>query len=463
MTVSAPSLVRRLGPIDGASIIVSNVIGSGIFLVPALVAVWVPNVWAMLGAWVVGGLLAFAGAMAYAELAARLPRAGGEYVYLREAFGPVAGFLTGWTSFVAGFSGAIAAGAVGLATYLGRLVPAAADATPFATLPLGVVTLSVSPRALVALAAIAALTVVHIAGLGPGRIVQNFLAAAKVGFLVALVALGFAVGSGSVGNFTAPSGDAVSPALWLLALIPIMFSYSGWNAAAYVAEEIREPERNAPIAMAVGTVAVVGIYVLLNLLYVYAMPVAEMGELASADARVIDAAGARLFGDGFAALLAAASVVMIAASLSAMVLAGPRVYFAMARDGQFFEAAARVHPRLRTPVAAIVAQSAWSGLLVLAGTFDQLLLYTGFAVVMFAGAGVAALFVVRRRDGAAARPVSLLRRVAPAVFVAASAAMLVNAVWREPVASGAGVLLITAGLPFYFVFRRRAAQGDSPG
>ena len=462
MTASAPSLVRRLGPLDGASIIVSNVIGSGIFLVPALVAVWVPNVWAMLGAWLAGGLLAFAGAMAYAELAARLPRAGGEYVYLREAFGPVAGFLSGWTSFVAGFSGAIAAGAVGLAIYLGRLVPAAADATPFWTLPLGAVTLSVSPRTVVALGAIAALTAVHIAGLGPGRIVQNFLAAAKVGFLVLLVALGFAIGSGSAANFSAPGGEAVTPALWLLALIPIMFSYSGWNAAAYVAEEIRETERNVPIAMAVGTSAVVGIYLLLNLLYVYAMPVDEMAALASADARVIDAAGARLFGDGFGALLAAASVVMIAASLSAMVLAGPRVYFAMARDGQFFEAAARVHPRLRTPVAAILAQSAWSGLLVLAGTFDQLLLYTGFAVVMFAGAGVAALFVLRRRDGAAARPVTLLRWTAPAVFVAASAAMLVNAVWREPVASGAGVLLIAAGLPLYFLFRRRAAQGGHP-
>ncbi len=457
---SAPSLVRRLGPLDGASIIVSNVIGSGIFLVPALVAIWVPSVWPMLGAWLAGGLLAFAGAMAYAELAARLPRAGGEYVYLREAFGPVAGFLSGWTSFVAGFSGAIAAGAVGLATYLGRLMPAAADATPFATLPLGIVTLSLSRRTLVALGAIAVLTVVHIAGLGPGRVVQNVLAVAKVGFLVLLVALGFAIGNGSGANFGAPGGDAVTPALWLLALIPIMFSYSGWNAAAYVAEEIREPERNAPIAMAIGTSAVVGIYLLLNLLYVYAMPVTEMGELASADARVIDAAGARLFGDGFAALLAAASVVMIAASLSAMVLAGPRVYFAMARDGQFFDAAARVHPRLRTPTAAILAQSAWSSLLVLAGTFDQLLLYTGFAVVMFSGAGVAALFVLRRRDGAAARRVTLLGWAAPAVFVAASAAMLVNAVWREPAASGAGVLLIAAGLPLFFIFRRRAAGKD---
>ena len=454
---SSPSLVRGLGALDGASIIVSNVIGSGIFLVPALVAVWVPDVRAMLAAWLVGGGLAFAGAMAYAELAALRPRAGGEYVYLREAFGPAAGFLSGWTSFIAGFSGAIAAGAVGLASYLGRFVPAAGDTTPFASIPLGVVTLSFSPQTMVALATIAALTAVHVMGLGPGRIVQNLLAGAKVAVLVALVALGFTIGDGSAAHFAAP-GEPVTPTLWLLALIPIMFSYSGWNAAAYVAEEIRDPGRNVPLAMAIGTTAVVVVYLLLNLLYLYALPLADFGAV---EARIVDAAGERLFGPGFAAVLAAASVVMIAASVSAMVLAGPRVYYAMARDGQFFPAAARVHPRFRTPVAAIVAQSVWSSLLVLAGTFDQLLLYTGFAVVTFAGAAVAALFVLRRRDPSAARPFRTWGYpVVPGVFVAASGAMVVNAIWREPTASGAGVLLIAAGIPLYLLFRRRAAAGE---
>jgi len=455
---SPPSLVRSLGALDGASIIVSNVIGSGIFLVPALVAVWVPNVWLMLAAWLAGGGLAFAGAMAYAELATLRPRAGGEYVYLREAFGPAAAFLTGWTSFVAGFSGAIAAGAVGFASYLGRFLPAAGDTTPFASVPLGVVTLSLSPQTLVALAVIAALTWIHVRGLGPGRIVQNLLAGAKVAVLAALVALGFALGDGSAAHFAAPGGP-VAPTLWLLALVPIMFSYAGWNAAAYVAEEIRDPGRNVPLAMAAGTTAVVAVYLLLNLLYVYALPLADFG---AADARVIDAAGERLFGARFAAVLSAASAVMIAASVSAMVLAGPRVYYAMARDGQFFAAAARVHPRFRTPVAAIVAQSAWSGLLVLAGTFDQLLLYTGFAVVTFAGAAVAALFVLRRRHPSAPRPFRAWGYpVAPGVFVAASAAMALNAIWREPAASGAGVLLIAAGVPLHLLFRRRAAAGGA--
>lgn len=457
---SSPTLVRGLGALDGAAIVVSNVIGSGIFLVPALIAVWVPDVRLMLAAWLAGGGLAFAGAMAYAELAALRPRAGGEYVYLREAFGPAAGFLSGWTSFVAGFSGAIAAGAVGVASYLGRFVPAAGDATPFARVPLAVVTLSISPRAVVALAVIGGLTLVHVLGLGPGRVVQNLLAGAKVVVLAALVALGFTVGEGSAAHFTAPGG-AVSPALWLLALVPVMFSYSGWNAAAYVAEEIRDPGRNLPRALALGTGAVVVVYFLLNLLYVYALPPADFG---AGEARVVDAAGERLFGPGFAAVLSAASVVMIAASVSAMVLAGPRVYFAMARDGQFFPAAARVHPRFRTPAAAIVAQSVWSGLLVLAGAFEQLLLYTGFAVVTFSSAAVAALFVLRRREPSAPRPFRAWGYpAAPAVFVAAGAAMVVNAVWREPAASGAGALLILAGVPLYLLFRRRAAAGEESG
>ena len=247
----SPALRRDLGPLDGAAIVVSNVIGSGIFIVPAFVTQAVPNAWAMLGVWLAGGVLAFAGAMAYAELAALRPRAGGEYVYLHEAFGPVAGFLTGWTSFVAGFSGAIAASAVGLASYLGRFVPAAADTTPLLQVPLGVATLTLSPQSVVALTAIAGLSVVHVVGLGPGRIVQNVLAALKVLVLMAFVALGFTIGMGTGANFAAAAGP-VAPAGWALALIPVMFSYSGWDAAAYVAEEMRDPGRNVPLALGIG-------------------------------------------------------------------------------------------------------------------------------------------------------------------------------------------------------------------
>ena len=429
---------------------VSNVIGGGIFLVPAFVAQSVTHPWAMLAVWASGGALAFAGAMAYAELSALRPRAGGEYVYLREAFGPLAGFLTGWTSFIAGFSGAIAASAVGLASYLSRFVPAAGDVTPFFTLPLGPFRMVVSPQAVAAIAVIVLLSVVHILGLGPGRIVQNLLAGAKVAVLVAFVALGFGVGQGDLAHFAA--GGLVSPALWVLALIPVMFSYSGWNAAAYVAEEMRDPGRNVPLALGLGTIVVVAIYLLLNALYVYALPVAEF---ATIDVRVVDAAADRLFGPAIAGPFAAASVVMIAASISAMVMAGPRVYYAMARDGQFPAFAARIDPRYRTPSLAIAAQGVWASLLVLSGRFDQLVEYTGFAVVLFAGIAVASLFVLRRRFPDEPRPFRAWGYpVAPFIFAAASLLIVLNALWRSPATSGAGLLVVLAGLPVYVLMRR---------
>jgi APA family basic amino acid/polyamine antiporter len=434
--------------------VVSNVIGGGIFLVPAFVARSVTHPWAMLAVWALGGALAFAGAMAYAELAALRPRAGGEYVYLREAFGPLAGFLTGWTSFIAGFSGAIAASAVGLASYLSRFVPAAGDMTPFFTLPLGPLQMVVSPQAVAAIVVIIMLSAVHIFGLGPGRIVQNLLAGAKVAVLVAFVVLGFGIGQGDLAHFGA--GGTVSPALWALALIPVMFSYSGWNAAAYVAEEMRDPERNVPFALGLGTVVVVVIYLLLNALYVYALPVAEF---ATIDARVVDATADRLFGPAVAAPFAAASVVMIAASISAMVMAGPRVYYAMARDGQFPAFAARVHPRYRTPSLAIAAQGVWASLLVLSGRFDQLVEYTGFAVVLFAGVGVASLFVLRHRHPDEPRPFRAWGYpVAPFIFAAASFLIVLNALWRSPATSGAGLLVILAGLPVYLLMGRARAR-----
>ena len=451
-----PTLNRRLGPLDGAAIVVSNVIGGGIFLVPAFVAQGVPHPWAMLAVWVAGGALAFAGAMAYAELAALRPRAGGEYVYLREAFGPLTAFLTGWTSFVAGFAGAIAVSAVGLASYLGPFLPVAGDTTPLVTLPLGPLDLVVSPQAIVAIAVIAVLSGVHILGLGPGRIVQDLLAGMKVALLVAFVVLGFGLGDGDPANFAA--GGAVSPALWVLALIPVMFSYSGWNAAAYLAEEIRDPGRNVPLALGLGTAAVVVVYLLLNLLFIYALPV---GEFATVDVRVGDAAAEALFGPSVAAPVAAASVVMIAASISAMVMAGPRVYYAMARDGQFPAIAARVDPRFRSPLVAIVAQGVWASLLVLSGRFNQLVEYTGFAVVLFAGVAVASLFVLRRREPDAPRPFRAWGYpAAPFVFVVASLLIVLNALWLSPATSGAGLLVIGTGVPIYF-FMRRIRRGGA--
>jgi APA family basic amino acid/polyamine antiporter len=427
-------LDRRLGALDAAAIVISNVIGGGIFFVPIIVSQMVPHPGAMIATWIAGGALALAGAMAYAELAALRPRAGGEYVYLHEAFGPMVAFLTGWTSFVAGFSGAIAASSVALADYVGRFVPAA-------------------PKTIVALTAIAALTVIHSRGLGPGRVVQNVLAALKVSALVVFVALAFSIGRGSVAHLA--DGGHATAAGFALALVPVMFSYSGWNAATYVAEEVRDPGRNVPTALAIGTLSVVAIYVALNLTYLFAMPVTDLAALRGG--RLLDVVAEHLFGFVAGGVLAAFSIVGLAASISAMVLAGPRVYYAMARDGLFLPAAARVHPRFRTPVIAIIAQSVWSGVLVLSGTLSQLVSYTGFAIVLFSGVAVAAVFVLRKRSPDEERPFRAWGYPwAPAIFVLASAGMLVNELWRNGTTALAGVAVIAAGVPVYLWMRRRS-------
>jgi APA family basic amino acid/polyamine antiporter len=452
----AATLERRLGPLDSAAIVVSNVIGSGIFFVPILVAGMVPTSSGILGVWLLGGVLAFAGAMAYAELAALRPRAGGEYVYLRDAYGPMAAFLTGWTSFVAGFSGAVAANATALADYIGRFFPAAADRTALLTIPIPYAPLVLSPQAIVAITTIVALSIVHITGLGPGRLVHNFLATLKVLALVLFVALGLTIGLGSWGNLAA-SHAVPSPATgWLLALIPIMFSYSGWNAAAYVAEEIRDPGRNVPIALALGTGAVVLLYFGLNVLYLYALSPAELAGLLSQSQGLTDVVAQRLFGAVAGTVLALLTIVSIAASVSAMVLAGPRVYYAMARDGVFPEVVAKVHPRFRTPAIAIATQAVWSSVLVLSGTLAGLVSYTGFAVMLFAGIAVMAVFVLRFRNASEARPFKTWGYpVAPAVFVAASFAMVGYSLYTNNFGERYGLAIILAGLPLYFILRRR--------
>jgi len=438
-----PTLERRLGTVDAAAIVIANVIGVGIFTTPGIVASMVPHPGALLALWICGGLLAFAGAMAYAELAVRFPRAGGEYVYFQETYGPMMAFLTGWTSFVAGFSGAIAAGSVGCAIFLGYFIPWVADTRPLVEVPLGLFTLAISQRTLIAIAVILVLSAVHARGLQTGRVLQNGLAGMKVTALVALIALGMASSHGSLGHLA--GGGTFRFSAWTAALIPVMFSYSGWNAATYLAEEIREPSRNLPRALGLGTLIVVFIYVGLNVVYLFALPVQRF------DIHVGQNATAQLLGAGAASSLTALSALIMFSSVSAMVVAGPRVYYAMARDGLFFSSAARVHPRFRTPRTAIFAQALWSCVLVLSGAFGPLLTYTGFAVVLFAGIAVGSLFVTRRKFAGERRAFSAWGYpVAPAVFCIASFMIVVSSLREQPLASFAGLAIIAAGIPLFY-------------
>ena len=448
-------LERRLGPFDAAAIIVANVIGGGILFRSPAVAAAIPDATWFLLAWAGGGVLAFMGAMAYAELAALRPKAGGEYVYLREAFGPLAGFLTGWTSFVAGFSGALAASAVFLIITLNRFIPGVANDTPLLAIPIpgtsNAVTFSIHTLAASAVIIVAAL--IHIRGVGPGRIASNVLTTLKIVSLVVFIAFGLTAGTGSPSNVTESAGTVTGTGL-LFAFIPIMFTYSGWNAASYMAEEIRDPGRNVPRALLMGTAVVIAVYVLINVLYLYVIPIGELATLGGRS--ILDVVGDRLLGERAGDIMAIVAIISLAAGINAWTFAGPRVYFAMARDNTFFKSAARVHPKYKTPAASIVAQAILAIILVLTGSLDAIANYVGFAITLFAGTAVAAVFVLRKREPNAPRPFKALGYPwTPAIFVLVSLAIVVNAFYSDPELSGWGTLIILAGIPLYYFFSRR--------
>mgnify|MGYP003351968111 CR=1 FL=1 len=276
----------------------------------------------------------------------------------------------------------------------------------------------------------------------------------KVAAFVMFIAIGFSFCDGHGANLM--QSAPVVPANWLLALIPVMFTYSGWNAAAYMAEEVREPGRNVPLALALGTGAVIAIYLLLNGLYLYVLPASE---LAQVNGSVLDVIAERLLGAAAGNTMGVVSIVSLLASISAMTFAGPRVYFAMARDGVFFQRAAVVHPRYLTPSTSILAQAAWSSLLVLFAAADTLVTYTGFAITLFNGIAVLALFVLRRRDPSADRPFRAWGYpIAPAIFIAAAFAILINGLITAPTQTVWGAVIILAGIPLFLVFSGRSKE-----
>ncbi len=451
----ANQLRRSFRTRDGVALIVSNVIGSGIFFTPAFIAKLVPNPGDMLALWIAGGFLALAGAMSYAQLARRWPAAGGEYIYLSKAYGPTAGFLSGWTSLIAGFSGAIAASAVALVSYLGHYFPSVASDHSLFSIGFYIGAFTFSPRTMTAASVIVLFALLHACNLGAGKITQNALAFGIVAFIIAFTVLGFALGKGSWSHFHATSAP-IRPVSWLLAFIPIMFSYSGWNAAAYVTEEMHDVRRTIRRALLIGTLIAIGVYVSLNALYLYALPTSEMQNAVN----IGDVAAHALFGVG-SNFVTPVIIVALLGVISAMTIAGPRVYFAMSRDGAFIPSFARVSRRFGTPALAVGLQALWSVLLVTAGGFEALLNYTGFMILLSSGAAVAGLFVARRHE-LRENPRLWLQMLAPAAFVVPCAAIVVNTIWGAPKTALVGCLLIAAGLPVFYWSRRMNPLAVSP-
>ncbi|HEX2224600.1 MAG TPA: APC family permease [Thermoanaerobaculia bacterium] len=452
----ATRLVRGLGAWDGTLLTIGSVVGTGIFLTTSDMARTLPHAGLILLVWAAGGLLTLAGALTYAELGVLFPRAGGLYHYVKEAYGPLWGFLYGWTAFLVIMSGGIAALAVAFGEYLGSFLPFFSTGNVLLSQPFGGWTWTVGGGQLAAALAILALTAVNHAGLREGAGVQSFLTVLKVGAIVAFGVLGLAVVPAPASPaLLAPapvSGGALLTAFGI-AMIAALWTYDGWYGLTCSAGEVRDPGRNLPLGLIGGTLVVMALYLLINLAYLRALPLPALAEAS----RVGEAAAAALFGPWGARLVSAAVLVSTFGCLSATLLYSSRIYLPMAADGLFFRSLAEVHPRFRTPVRSLWAQSAWSLLLVFSGTYEQLYTYVVFASVLFHAATAASVFVFRRRLPDASRPYRTWGYPAvPALFLLACLLLIGNTLLERPVESLLGLGLVALGVPAYAWFRRGA-------
>ncbi len=458
--MASSDLVRQLGVLSATALVVSNMIGVGIFTTTGFLAGDLGTPGLVIGIWIVGAALALAGAMCYSELAVNFPRSGGEYTYLTEAWGPTWGFVDGWVSFFAGFSAPVAAAAIAAAAYAAVVFPAlAADPANPRTLSLGLVTLQLSGTNLLAVGVVLLFTLINLAGIGQVARLQNLLTALKLFVILALIVLGFTIGDGDWGHFAAPSARSATDGIvgqFAVSLIFVFYGYSGWNAATYVAEEIRNPTRTLPIALVFGTIIVAALYVLLNVLYIYANPLSELTGIVAVAAK----AATSLFGEGSARWFSLAMAVSLLATVNAMSLIGPRVYFAMARDGAFFRSAARVHPTWKSPWIAVLAQGACAMVLILTGTFESLVAYIGFLLFLFSALAVLSLFKLRRRaNWKPLKWVSFAYPLVPLLYVSMNVWVFIYFARMRQIEAVWSLLTVATGAAVYhFYIRGRQAS-----
>ncbi|HTG99933.1 MAG TPA: amino acid permease [Vicinamibacterales bacterium] len=441
---------RALGRFDATMIVIGGIIGSGIFINPYIVAQRLDSSALVLGAWIAGGAIALAGALSYAELGSVFPRVGGQYAYLRDAIHPLAGFLYGWALLAVIETGAIAAVAIAFATYTLRLV-GQPDLSP---IPL-------------AIAALVVLSLINVLGVKPGSRVLNVLVVLKVGALAVLIAFGLFAPSAAgwfTGAKSATTAEMSGAVAFGAALVPILFAYGGWQNANYVAEEVHDPGRQLPVSIIGGTIAVVAIYVLVNVVYLRAL---GLEGLAATSTPAADAAR-HMFGSVGDRFVTAAIAISTFGFLDLAILAPTRVYYAMAADGLFFPALAKLHPAYRTPAVAIAVQTTWSCILALSGSYGQLLNYVVFADWIFFALTVSTIIVFRHTVPLSSRSPLSFRApgypLLPVLFVAAAAAIVLSVVWADPESASRGALLLAAGIPLFYWFvtqKRKATKTTS--
>ena len=463
MPVSRPQapraeLLRQLGFVSSTALVISNMVGAGIFATTGIMAGDLGSARMILACWGVGAVFALAGALSYSELGINFPSSGGEYVYLTHAYGPEWGFMTGWVSFFAGFSAPIAAAALAFSDYLGHFFPSLKAANASLVIGSGAFSLRLGGGQLVASSLIAVFTILNCFGVGRVAKVQTVLTATKVVVIAGFVLLGFTAGDGSWHHFTEPA-ERISttslPAQFIVSLLWVMFGYSGWNAATYVAEEVRRPERTLPAALATGTAIVTALYLGLNMVIIYSTPLSGMIQTLPSGSRepviaIGSLAASNLFGPNVAGIFAALMALSIVATVSAEVTIGPRVYYAMAKNRAFFRTAAAVHPRWHTPVVAILSQGLCAMVMTLT-PFPDLVIYIGFSLTLFTVLSVGSVFVFRRRRPGwqRLRALDFAWPLIPALYILVGAVMMVYGIATHPIASLSALATVGVGALVY--------------
>lgn len=394
----------------------------------------------MLSLWLVGGIIAFAGALCYGEIGASIPKAGGEYAILSELYTAKLGFLSGWVSFVVGFSAPIAASSIGFSEYLYRAIPVI-----FHVEGIGLDGM----KKIYSILIIVLFTLVHLRGVDFGAKVQNYLTMLKVALVVGLILFGFTLGKGDFSNLESVSAITIESSSWKsigLSLMWIMFAFSGWNASVYIGSEIKNPKKNIPLSLLIGTGLVSILYLLLNLLFIYAIPAGEMEGVIAIGGLAIS----NLFGQSYESLFSLLVAFALFSSISAFIILGPRVYFAMSRDGHFFKFASKVHSKYQVPAYSIIFQGVISVIIILSGTFDQILTYMGFSLGIFPIITVFGLFKLRKNK------LSKLKLpgfpVTPILYILTGVGMLVLSFMERPIESSIAILTILIGFPAYYLF-----------
>jgi basic amino acid/polyamine antiporter, APA family len=468
--------VRGLGLLDSTMIVAGAMIGSGIFIVSADIARQVGSPGWLLMVWALTGLLTVMAALSYGELAAMMPQAGGQYVYLREAYGPLLGFLFGWSLFLVIQTGTIAAVAVAFARFLGVIIPGISNERfifRWGDIEFGgrVLSASLSTEQAVGIALILFLTLTNLRGIETGKVIQNVFTIAKVGALVGLILIGLFLGAGNnaaihSADFWRPivDGQPLSSTALLIvlgtAMVGALFASDAWNNITFTAGEVVNPRRNVPLSLALGTGFVTLLYVMANIAYLSALPLTGIQQ-APLD-RVGTAAIESVMGSSAEAIMAAAVIISTFGCNNALILAGARVYYAMARDGLFFQRVGQLSGR-GVPGSGLGFQAVWASLLTLSGTYSELLDYVIFASLLFYVLTVCGIFILRYRHPDVPRPYKAFGYpVVPALYILLASLVMIDLLIFKPRFTWPGLIIVLTGVPVYFLWRRRAAPALAP-